>query len=207
MLLTQGWHILTGKKKKPIHYRYFFITLTCQKKMKDSIFSSVRTCFYIFRSQIKNHKITFSGKSNTTESCKSWHVELPRKSGLCSSATSVHGTGSVEALVWQLHLHQKYIPLCFLFYHSQPRGENCSKGHFVGSINCQPWLLHHFCLTGKSLSLSQHVFILFFTLFGCFLKRCLITQTMWLLGIIKVNELPFSIFIVNHASIPCMQQN
>lgn len=132
--------------------------------MKDNIFSSVWTCCCISRSQIKNHKITFSGKSNTTESCKSWHMELPRKSGLCCSATSVHGTGSVKALIWQLHLHQKYICLCFLFYHSQPRGKNCSKSHFVGSINCQPWLLCHFCLTGKSLSPSWNVFFVCFFL-------------------------------------------
>lgn len=197
MLLIQGWHVLTRKKKKNIHHRYFFTTLTCQKKMKDSIFSTVWTCCCISRSQIKNHKITFSGKSNTTESCKSWHMELSRKSGLCSSAPSVHGTGSVEALIWQLHLHQKYIPLCFLFYPSQPRGKNCSEGHFVESINCQPWLLCHFCLTWKSLSPSRNVFLFafFFNLFDCFLKRCLVTQTMWLLGIIEVNEFPPSIFV------------
>lgn len=60
---------------------------------------------------------------------------------------------------------QKYIPPCFLFYHSQPRDKSCSKGHFVGSANCQPWLLHNFCLTGKSLSPSWRVFIFYLLIF------------------------------------------
>lgn len=83
--------------------------------MKDHIFSSIWIYCCISRSQITNHKITFSGGRSITESCKLWHMELLLKSGLCSSATFVHDVGSVQASVQQLHLRKSTLHCAFYF--------------------------------------------------------------------------------------------
>lgn len=152
--------------------------------MKGHIFSSTWMECCTTRSQITNHKITFSGRRNVTEPCKLWKTELLLKSGLCSSATSVQMLGLCRHWWDTAASSQKYISLCFSFNCSQPKGSSHSKGHFLGSVNHQPGLIQYFCLTSKSLSPSWPGVL------GCFSKRCWIPQGKFLPGIIKVNGSP-----------------
>lgn len=122
--------------------------------MKGHIFSSTWIECCTSRSQITNHKVTFSGGRNVTEPCKLWKTELLLKSGLCSSATSVqqlsNHVGSVQTLLGQLHLHKSASPSAFYLTVLSQRATTTAKVIFWGVViisldlsSISVWLASH----------------------------------------------------------------
>lgn len=99
--------------------------------MQGHIFSSTWMEFCTIRSQITNHKITFSGRRNVTEPWKLWKTEV-LKSGLCSSATSVQMLGLCRHW-WDTKSH---LTLLFIYLLSAKGQQPQQRSFFF--VQCEP---------------------------------------------------------------------